>query len=53
MARLYRSLVDEAVGWDWSAAVRPDDRGPLTDRWQALLAWGPGGEIEARLHRDD
>ena len=45
--------VDEAVGWGWNAAVHPDDRGPLTDRWRALLASGQGGEIEARLRRDD
>src|SRR6266568_3727969 len=45
--------VDEAVGWGWSAAVHPDDHGPLTDSWRTLLASGRGGEIEARLRRSD
>jgi PAS domain S-box-containing protein len=45
--------LDEALGWGWNAAVHPDDLGPLTDRWRALLASGQAGEIEARLRRYD
>src|SRR5271168_3616124 len=43
--------VDEALGWGWNAAVHPNDRGALTDRWRTLLASGRGGEIEERLRR--
>jgi PAS domain S-box-containing protein len=45
--------LDGALGWGWTAALHPDDRGPLTDRWRALLASGQAGEIEARLRRRD
>src|ERR1700757_4266251 len=43
---------DEAVGWGWTAALHPDDRG-LLNRWHALLAFGRAGQIEARLRRYD
>src|SRR5580704_7735756 len=43
----------EALGWEWTTAVHPDDLDPLTDRWRALLASGQAGAIEARLRRYD
>ena len=44
---------DKALGWEWRAAVHPDDLERLTDRWRALLASGQGGELEARVRRRD
>jgi PAS domain S-box-containing protein len=43
----------EALGWEWTTAVHPDDLDPLTDRSRALLASGQAGVIEARLRRYD
>jgi PAS domain S-box-containing protein len=43
----------EALGWEWTTAVHPDDVDPLTDRWRALLASGQAGALEARLRRYD
>jgi formate hydrogenlyase transcriptional activator len=45
--------LDEAVGWGCNAAFHPDDRGPLADKWRALVASGQPGEIEARMCRHD
>jgi len=44
---------EEARGWAWKAVIHPDDLEKLVDRWQALLASGQPGEIEARLRRFD
>jgi PAS domain S-box-containing protein len=44
---------DEAVGWGCNAAFHPDDRGPLADKWCALVTSGQPGEIEARMRRRD
>jgi PAS domain S-box-containing protein len=43
----------EALGWGWNVTVHPDDLERLTVKWQALLATGEPGEIEARLRRHD
>jgi formate hydrogenlyase transcriptional activator len=45
--------IDGALDWGWKTAVHPDDLDSLTDRWNALLASGLAGEIEARLRRYD
>jgi formate hydrogenlyase transcriptional activator len=45
--------IDDALDWGWKTAVHPDDLDSLTDRWNALLASGLAGEIEARLRRYD
>ena len=44
---------EEAAGWGWKIAFRPDDLEPLLERWRSLLASGEPGEIEARLRRHD
>ena len=37
----------EALGWEWTTAVHPDDLDPLTDRWRALLAFRTGGRARS------
>ena len=44
---------DEAVAWGCNAAFHPDHRGPLADKWRALVASGQSGEIEALMRRRD
>src|SRR5580700_192931 len=44
---------EESHGWGWHTAIHPDDRAPLTEKWQALLVIGEPGEMEARLRRHD
>ena len=44
---------DQAVGWGCNAAFHPDDRGPLAEKWRALVASEQPGEIEARMRRHD
>jgi PAS domain S-box-containing protein len=43
----------EACGSAWQAAVHPVDLAALLQRWQAILASGEPGEMEARLRRFD
>src|SRR5271154_1452450 len=43
----------ESHGWGWHTAIHPDDRAPLTEKWQGLLVIGEPGEMEARLRRHD
>lgn len=43
----------QAAGWGWSAAVHPEDREGLVDKWRHILARGEPGEAEARLRRRD
>ena len=45
--------LDEAHGWDWQAAVDPDDLPKLLERWRSILASGEPGELEARVRRFD
>ncbi|AWI62491.1 PAS domain-containing protein [Sinorhizobium fredii] len=45
--------LDEDHGWEWHAAVNPDDLPDLLKRWQFVLASGEPGEMEARLRRFD
>ena len=44
---------DEARGRGWQAAVHPEDRPKLIDRWAEIVASGHGGEFEGRLRRHD
>jgi PAS domain S-box-containing protein len=37
----------------WQAAIHPKDLPDLLERWQAILASGEAGEMEARLRRFD
>jgi PAS domain S-box-containing protein len=44
---------EEARGWDWTAAVHPDDLSGFAGAWQSILASGAPGDAEARLRRHD
>jgi PAS domain S-box-containing protein len=44
---------EQGQGWGWTVALHPDDATQLADYWQATLASGQLGEIEARLRRFD
>jgi PAS domain S-box-containing protein len=44
---------EQGKGWGWTAALHPDEASRLADYWQATLATGQLGEIEARLRRFD
>jgi PAS domain S-box-containing protein len=44
---------EEASGSGWSAAVHPEDRDRLLDKWRVILASGQSGEAEGRLRRYD
>ena len=44
---------EKSRGWGWQSAIHPDDRGPLTEKWRALVLIGEPGEMEARLRRHD
>jgi len=43
----------EALGWDWQAAIHPDDRQGLHDTWLRMAASGKPDEAEARMRRCD
>jgi len=45
--------LDQALGWQWLAAIHPDDLPTLSDTWGKLLASGKPGEAEARMRRFD
>src|SRR5258708_4035317 len=44
---------EESHGSGWQAAIHPEDRAPLLEKWQGLLSSGDPGEMEARLRRYD
>src|ERR1700740_3582115 len=44
---------EESHGSGWQAAIHPEDRAPLLEKWQGLWASGDPGEMEARLRRYD
>ena len=44
---------EQASGWGWTAAIHPEDLSQLSAAWQHILASETGGEIEARLQRQD
>jgi formate hydrogenlyase transcriptional activator len=44
---------EESQGSGWQTAIHPEDRAPLLEKWQGLLASGEPGEMEARLRRYD
>jgi formate hydrogenlyase transcriptional activator len=44
---------EESRGSGWQAAIHPEDRVPLLEKWQGLLSSGEPGEMEARLRRHD
>jgi formate hydrogenlyase transcriptional activator len=44
---------EESHGSGWQAAIHPEDRALLLEKWQGLLSSGEPGEMEARLRRRD
>src|SRR6201984_525267 len=44
---------EESHGSGWQAAIHPEDRALLLEKWQGLLSSGEPGEMEARLRRHD
>lgn len=44
---------DQALGWQWLAAIHPDDLPTLSDTWGKVLTSGKPGEAEARMRRFD
>jgi PAS domain S-box-containing protein len=45
--------LDQALGWEWQAALHPDDRAGLLDTWRQMLASEISAEVEARMRRFD
>jgi formate hydrogenlyase transcriptional activator len=44
---------EQSHGSGWQAAIHPEDRAPLLEKWRGLLSSGEPGEMEARLRRYD
>jgi PAS domain S-box-containing protein len=44
---------EQARGWNWAAAIHPEDLDDLTATWQRIIASGQPGEAEARIRRFD
>jgi PAS domain S-box-containing protein len=44
---------EQAVGWNWTAAIHPDDAEGLSEYWQSCLASGTPVDTEARIRRFD
>jgi PAS domain S-box-containing protein len=44
---------EQALGWEWQAAIHPDDRPALHYAWLGMLETGKPGEVEARMRRSD
>lgn len=44
---------EQALGWEWQAAVHPDDRPALHYAWLRMLETGIPDEVEARMRRLD
>jgi PAS domain S-box-containing protein len=44
---------EQAVGWNWSAAIHPDDADGLFGYWQGCLDSGTPVDTEARMRRFD
>jgi len=45
--------LEELQGWGWTTCVHPDDLPGLAAAWRKLLESGRGGDMEARLRRQD
>ncbi|MBR0822446.1 PAS domain S-box protein [Bradyrhizobium liaoningense] len=45
--------LEQALGWDWQAAIHPSDRPALRDAWLKMLATETPSEVEARMRRFD
>ncbi|HYO83257.1 MAG TPA: PAS domain-containing protein [Bryobacteraceae bacterium] len=44
---------EQALGYDWTAALHPEDFQGLVGYWQSLMSSGEAGEYPARLRRSD
>jgi PAS domain S-box-containing protein len=44
---------EQGAGWNWHAAIHPDDVQGLLQQWRAALASGAGVDLEARIRRFD
>jgi len=44
---------EEAIGWNWSSVIHPDDAPALIDYWRKCLATGTPVDAEARMRRFD
>ncbi len=44
---------EEALGWEWRAAVHPEDRPALHYSWLRMLETGKPDDVEARMRRFD
>jgi PAS domain S-box-containing protein len=44
---------EQALGWEWVAALHPDDVAGLSSKWRQILASQQPGEAEARMRRFD
>ena len=44
---------DHALGWNWEAAVHPDDRAGFVANWHAAIKNGEAMEHEVRVRRPD
>ncbi len=50
----YTGLSEEqTLGWNWEAAIHPDDRNRFTGEWKEALATGQTMESEVRVKRAD
>jgi PAS domain S-box-containing protein len=45
--------VEQAKGWGWAAAIHPDNRDGLIERWRSCLNSGTPFDMEARTRRFD
>jgi hypothetical protein len=45
--------LEQSLGWDWQAAIHPNDRPALLGAWQTMLKTGCLKEVEARMRRFD
>lgn len=43
----------DALGWEWQAAVHPDDRSGLVEAWLKMLSSEKPSDVEARMRRFD
>jgi PAS domain S-box-containing protein len=45
--------LEQAIGWNWAAAIHPEDAAALGEYWRACLASGTPVDTEARMRRFD
>ncbi len=45
--------LEQAAGWEWRAAIHPDDHPKLFDAWRLMQASAKPDEFEARMRRFD